>query len=182
MKFNLITKSLLALALGAAAAVASADTFSVVETGSYSGSPLVTATTSLLTTLADTTTVTPIGGAVLSFTEAGVPTPAGVAINGTLVVSSGAAAGTLTFNITGTIYSGATESLAASAVLTGSTGSFAAYTSGVGNIAYQLIPVNSDIHIAVGTISANLQAVPEPASIAALGLAATGLLIRRRKS
>jgi hypothetical protein len=79
------------------------------------------------------------------------------------------------------VFSGATESLAASATLTGSAGAYAAYNSGTGNLAFQFLSLPGS-SVAVGTISGNVQTVPEPVSLATLGVGLFGLAVRRKRN
>jgi hypothetical protein len=179
-----IIKTSLAIVIALTASFASADSFSVLVSGPWlpsglniiSGDSLVP----VVGQLQNNTVVSNIGGAVIDINETLPATPAGVDCFGTVVVSAGSGfTGTATFSLEGKIYSGATLSFAGTGTLLSDSGSWAHYSSGVVNVSYQFVSI-PDANVAVGTISANLQAVPEPAPLALLGLGACGLLLRRR--
>jgi hypothetical protein len=175
-------RTVLALVVLGASAFGSADSFSVTEQGSWSASSLSASISgSLAATLNNTTVVATLGGATFSLTESSTPTTAGVAGAGTFVISAdGSQTGQATFTVTGTVYSGATLSFAGSMVLTSATGAFAGYSTGTGNIVYQLLTTSGGSNVSVGAISANLQAVPEPGFLGA-GLLVGLIALRRRR-
>ena len=186
MKSNLLIKSLAVVALVGAAVASQADSFSVEESGTYVNvTPLtVSSTFSTVMQLVPTSLPENVTGGAFLLTESAAPNPGGVSATGSLTVYGTTPADSLTFNFVGTVYSGATDSLSASATLVSAsgTGAYSMYTSGIGNLAFQLISVTGTTGLSVGTISGNVQAVPEPVSMAVLGLGVAGLLVRRRKS
>ena len=176
-------RTILTVALGMSAALGHADAFSVVEGGTWTSSlPVIMINSSLLIELSNTTWVTTLGSADLQLSLAGSPSPFGTAFTGTLDVSAGAGfTGALDFNVTGKLYTGATESIAGSATLAGVSGSFIPYNTGIANFAYQLVTAGT-AKIAVGTVSAQVESVPEPTMPLMVGLGFLSLASRRRSA
>jgi hypothetical protein len=175
-------KGFAGLSLLGAVAFSQADTFSVVEAGTWAPSGLNVAS-SFTTSMTIASSISPSGvtGGTISLTEAAPPTPGGVAANGTLTMFGPTAADTLVFNFSGTVYSGATLSLAASSALTTSSGVYSGYHFGTGNLAFQFLTIPGASY-AVGTVSADVEPTPEPLSLAALGLGLVGFIARKRRS
>lgn len=176
--FNI--KALATVVLLSTIGIAKADSFYVLEGGSYSQTGLVITSSFLTTGTVFSSLTAPVVSGTLTVNESAPPTSAGVAATGTLVLED-AASDQLTFSFAGTVHSGFGQSLSATADLTGvsATGAYKNYISGNGDFSFTFAPGSQAQ--AFGQVEGTVQSVPEPASWAVLGLGIVGIAVRRSR-
>lgn len=189
MKITAI-KSLAVMSLVAAAAASQALSFTTDEIGGFTtstsgGNVTVTSNFNVYGTTSDTPGVEFQSG-TFSYTHAApFPTTSLTPItSGTITLYGPTMADSVTFSMMGAAVSGTnfSESFITSAVLTGATGMYAGYkgTGDLGGHEFNVGVSNGNPYgNTISGFSAQLQAAPEPAGIAALGLGLVGLIRRR---
>jgi hypothetical protein len=152
-------------------ALSNAVVFSVVSVGQFTlvGGGYTTAENVI-------SQVTPSPLNTLAFTA----TYVGAGANGNMVYTGGAGTVTLAFTAPGPfVFQGNTSSLNGSWTYTSGTGAYASYTGGSGTFA---AVYNTSGNYASTTLSGDLNPVPEPATLAVLGLGVLALRRRVRNS
>lgn len=122
----------------------------------------------------------------LTYTYAGVPNISASPVSGEITLYGPNSADSMTFDFTGSIF-GVTnaQNLGGGATLVGSTGLYSGYTQGVGSISNGAFILGNDkagnpTGSFQGNFEADVQAVPEPAGIAAIIVGIGALALRRR--
>ncbi len=165
-------KLLIISALGVVAVSAQADVFNLVGVGTYTlGSGGYTTTENIVAQM------TPFTLDTLNFAG----TYSGNGAVGTMVFTGTGGSVTLSFTSGDFQYdsSGNASGLAGAWTFVSGTGSYSSYTTGSGTFGATYNAASNNYSST--TLSGNIQAVPEPATLAVLGLGALALRRRKRK-
>ncbi len=182
MHLNGIKRMSLAAGLLACAAFSSAYSFTALEQGSYSLTATGFDSLFNITSIFSSDSPLPTAGElVLTESTISIGTPA--PITGTLSLTGPSSGDSLMFTFTGTAVTNTDFSQSISALLTetSTTGAFNVLSSFTGNLAAQLF-IAAGSREQTGIISVSAQAVPEPASLAVIGLGTLGIFARKRRA